>query len=104
MQIQINTDKNVFSSQELIDSLSALISKELSRYKDHITRVEVHLADENGSKQGQNDKRCMIEARPGGLQPFAVTDHADTWERAVRGAVHKLLVTLERTVGRLRKT
>lgn len=103
MQIQINTDNNVSLSQELRDWLSATITKELSRYDDHITRVELHLADENASKQGVNDKRCMIEVRPGGMQPIAVTDHSDTWEMAVSGAVQKLLATLEKAIGRLSK-
>ena len=102
MQIQINTDKNVAFNEELRDSLSALLSKELSRYKDHITRLEVHLTDQDGGKHGLTDKRCMIEARPGGLQPIAVTEDAATYEKAVAGAVHKLITTLERIIGRLR--
>jgi len=103
MQIQINTDKNVSLSQEHRDSLRVLISKDLSRYEDHITRVEVHLSDENGSKDGQNDKRCMIEARPEGMQPIAVTENADSYEKAVTGAVQKLISTLGSIIGRLRQ-
>jgi hypothetical protein len=29
---------------------------ELSRFGDHITRIEAHFSDENGQKEGQNDK------------------------------------------------
>lgn len=36
-----------------------------------ISRVEVHLSDEDGKKGGQNDKRCMMEARLDGRQPAA---------------------------------
>lgn len=103
MQIQINTDKNVSFNEELRDSLNTIISKELSRYKDHITRLEVHLSDQDGSKHGHSDKRCMIEARPGGLQPIAATDDAATYEKAVTGAIHKLITILEKTIGRMRK-
>jgi hypothetical protein len=48
----------------------------LARFK--VTRLEVHLADENSDKFGINDKRCLIEARPVNMQPVAVTNHADT--------------------------
>jgi hypothetical protein len=29
---------------------------ELSGFGDHITRIEAHFSDENGQKEGQNDK------------------------------------------------
>jgi len=63
MQIQFNTDKNVSGSEGLIASSTSLISEELRRYSQQITRVEVHFSDEDGNKDGLNDKRCMVEAR-----------------------------------------
>jgi len=102
MQIQFNTDKNVTASEDLIDSSTSLISEELSRFDDQITRVEVHLSDENGNKDGLNDKRCMVEARLAGMQPIAVTDHANTHEQAVSGAIDKLKTSLETITGRLK--
>ncbi len=102
MQIQFNTDKNVTASEDLIDSSTSLISEELSRFSDQITRVEVHLSDENGNKDGINDKRCMVEARLAGMQPIAVTDHANTHEQAVSGAIDKLKTSLETLTGRLK--
>ena len=102
MQIQFNTDKNVTASEDLIDSSTSLISEELSRFDDQITRVEVHLSDENGNKDGINDKRCMVEARLAGMQPIAVTDHANTHEQAVSGAIDKLKTSLETITGRLK--
>ena len=102
MKIQLNTDSNLTGSEELRASLTSLISDELSRFDDHITRLEVHLSDENGHKNGQNDKRCMIEARLEGMKPIAVTNHADTSERAVTGAVDKLKSSLTTIQGRLK--
>jgi ribosome-associated translation inhibitor RaiA len=102
MQIQINTDKNIIVSEELIASSTALIAEELSRYSQQITRVEVHLSDENGLKDGVNDKRCMVEARLAGMKPMAVTDYANTHEQAVFGAIDKLKTSLETITGRLR--
>lgn len=102
MKIQFNTDKNVTGSEELKTSMKALISEDLSRYSDQITRLEVHLSDEDGDKHGQNDKRCIIEARLEGIQPIAVTNHANTSEQAVTGAVDKLRSSLDTIRGRLR--
>ncbi|HSM47050.1 MAG TPA: HPF/RaiA family ribosome-associated protein [Draconibacterium sp.] len=102
MQIQFNTDKNVTGNEELITSSTSLISEELSRYSHQITRVEVHLSDEDGNKDGFNDKRCMMEARLAGMKPIAVTDHANTHEQAVFGAIDKLKTSLEKITGRLK--
>jgi ribosome-associated translation inhibitor RaiA len=102
MTIQFNTDNNIKGSEKLRAPLIALISEELDRYSHQITRVEVHLSDENGPKEGQNDKRCTIEARLEGLKPIAVTNHANTHEQAVEGAVEKLKASLETLIGRLR--
>lgn len=102
MKIQFNTGRNITGSEELKASLTSLISDELSRFDDHITRLEVHLSDEDSNKHGVNDKRCMIEARLKGMKPIAVTNNADTQEQAVSGAVDKLKSSLDTIKGRLR--
>jgi ribosome-associated translation inhibitor RaiA len=102
MQIQFNTDKNVIGSEDLIASSTSLISGELSRFSDQITRLEIHLSDDDGNKDGFNDKRCMVEARLAGMKPIAVTDHANSPEQAVLGAIDKLKTSLEKITGRLK--
>ena len=102
MQIQFNTDKNVTGSEGLIASSTSLISAELIRYSKQITRVEVHFSDEDGNKDGANDKRCMVEARLAGMQPIAVTNHANTHEQALFGAIEKLKTSLGKITGRLK--
>jgi len=102
MQIQFNTDKNVTGNEELITSSTSLISEELSRFTRQITRVEVHFSDEDGSKDGFNDKRCMVEARLAGMKPIAVSDYANTYEQAIFGALNKLKTSLEKITGRLK--
>jgi hypothetical protein len=82
LKIQLNTDKNIPGDKRLESYLSSLILDELSRFTDHITRIEVHLADENSHKNGENDIRCILEARLENKQPIAVTSHADTVEKA----------------------
>lgn len=102
MKIQFNTDKNVAGSEELMASSTSLISEELSRFSQQITRVEVHLSDEDGNKDGGNDKRCMMEARLAGMNPIAVTEQANTHEQAISGAIDKLKTSLEKITGRLK--
>jgi len=102
MTIQINTDKNLSVHEAFEAQLDSLLTEELSRFSERITRLEVHLSDENGNKQGLNDKRCMIEARIEGRQPIAVTDRANDYERAVSGAIEKLKTSLTTIVGKLR--
>jgi hypothetical protein len=102
MLIQFNTDKNVSGSTELIASFNSIIPEELSWFSDQITRVIVHLSDEDGNKDGPNDKRCMMEARFGGMKPIAVSDQANTHEEAILGAIDKLKTSLESLTGRLK--
>ncbi|MGB8490195.1 MAG: HPF/RaiA family ribosome-associated protein [Bacteroidales bacterium] len=102
MIIQFNTDNKVAVTEELRIPLISLISEGLSRFSHQITRVEVHLSDDNGDKEGSNDKRCMIEVRLAGMRPIAVTNHAGNHEQAVQGAVDKLKSSLDSILGRLR--
>ena len=102
MKIQINTDHNIKGHEALTVKVREQVEGALSRISEHITRVEVHLSDENGNKKSQNDKRCMIEARLEGHQPLAVTNQSETLEQAVEGASDKLIKLIDSTLGRLR--
>lgn len=100
MQVQINTDKNI-QGEDLEERVRGMVTDALARYGDRITRVEVYLSDENSAKAGANDKRCVIEARPAGMRPIAVTDQADSLPRAIDGALQKLERALSSDIGRL---
>lgn len=102
MKIQINTGKNLTVHAEYGNELEVLLKKELSRYSEHITRLEVHLSDENGNKESQNDKKCLLEARLEGRQPLAVTATSNTYDQAVKSAVGKLKALLDTIIGKLR--
>lgn len=102
MTILINSDNNITGTEELSNSVESTIAGALKRYDEQITRVEVHLNDENSHKSGNSDKRCMLEARLEGMQPIAVTAHADTIQEALKGALGKLKSSLDTTLGRLR--
>lgn len=102
MQIQVNSDNHIQSSIRLEEWVRTTIESTLERYEEDLTRVEVHLRDENGDKPGPHDMRCQLEARPKGHQPVSVTHKADTLEQAIDGAAEKLEHALEHLFGRLR--
>ena len=102
MTIQINTDNNLSIHEAFGNKLEDLLSEDLSRFSDHITRLEVHLSDDNGSKDAINDKRCLLEARLEGRQPIVVTQVANDYEQAVHGAIDKLKSSLDTILGRMR--
>ncbi|MEO7306938.1 MAG: HPF/RaiA family ribosome-associated protein [Ferruginibacter sp.] len=103
MTIQFNSDKNLTVHEEFRDKLKNTLSEELNRFSEHITRLEVHLSDENGQKFGQNDKKCLLEARVEGRPPIAVSAGANNYELAVDSAVDKLKSSLDTVFGRLKK-
>jgi ribosomal subunit interface protein len=100
MKIQINTDNNIEGSDDLTQQTQAVVESALERFAQQVTRVEVHLSDENSHKGG-SDKRCVMEARLEGMEPIAVTDQAENMEQAVNGAADKLEKMLKHTLGRL---
>ncbi len=101
MQVQINTGHNIEGREALVARFSGVVASAFERFNDQITRVEVHLSDENGQKHGVDDKRCMIEARLEGRQPLVVTYHAAALDQAVDGAASKMSRLIESTLGRL---
>ncbi|EIK42908.1 hypothetical protein O59_001189 [Cellvibrio sp. BR] len=103
MQIQVNTDKNIPGKEGLARQIEGILSKNLGRFSAQLTRVEVHLSDENGAKSGRKDKRCLLEARLAGREPAAVTGEAGTIEQAVAGASQKMVSLLDSELGKLSK-
>jgi ribosome-associated translation inhibitor RaiA len=101
MKIQVNSDASIHASEGLAERVGAAIEQALDRFSHQVTRVEVHLSDENSGKSGPNDQRCMIEARLQGRPPVAVTDQAESLDLAVQNAADKLARLLDTTLGRL---
>lgn len=102
MQIQVNSDNHIESSIRLEEWVRTTVESTLDRYDEDLTRVEVHIRDENGDKPGPHDIRCQMEARPKGHQPISVTHKADSLDQAVDGAAVKLDHALEHLFGKLR--
>jgi ribosome-associated translation inhibitor RaiA len=104
MQVLTNTDRSVAGSAALSAQVEASVRDVLGRFSHQVTRVEVHLSDENAQKGGADDKRCLIEARLQGRPPTAVSHRASTMRLAIDGAAAKLARALESTIARLRSS
>ena len=102
MHIQVSTDNYTEGSVELNRRVEAIVESALGRFGDRITRVEVHLADDNSDQKfGDKDKSCVMEARLAGFQPITVSRQGSSLEQAITGAADTLQRTLKRTLGRL---
>lgn len=102
MQIQVHSDNHIDGSARLAEWVSASVASKVERYDEELTRVVVHLNDENAHKAGASDKRCQIEARPKGQAPISVTHKAESLEFALDGALEKLGHALDHQMGKLR--
>jgi len=101
MQININTDKTIDRNAGLDDHVQTVVQAAVGRFGEHITRVEVHLSDENKEKSVDGGNRCMLEARVTGYQPIVVTHHSATLHQAISGAADKLKRAIDSALGRL---
>ncbi len=99
MQVQLNAPKETLPDP-LVEFIENGVEEGLATYAARLTRVEIHLKDLNANKGGV-DKRCVIEARPKGLDPV-VADHEDAeFADAFRGALDKLQRVLAHRFGKL---
>jgi len=85
----------------LNEHVQSVLESALSRFRDNITRIEVHLSDSNGPKGGADDIRCVMEARVAGYQPIAVTEQNASVHQSVSGATDKLKRAIDSALGRL---
>lgn len=102
MKIQVSTDRTIDGSEALVVMVEAELHSGLRHFEDRLSRVEVHLGDVDGEKHGGGaDKRCLLEARPEGMEPVVVTGLATTVEQACRDATRKMQSLLSSKFGRL---
>ena len=102
MQIQVNTDNTIQGREDVIRFVTGVIESKLGAVASHITRIEVHIGDENRGKSGPDDKRCMVEARLENRKPVAVHHASDNIQSAVTGAVDKMRNALDRDLGKMK--
>lgn len=99
MYVQISTDNHIKSDADANQRLEQRIRSKLRRFAERLTHVELHVADSNGSKGG-NDKHVSLELRPAGAEPIAVHADAHRVEDAVAVAVDKATRALDHALGR----
>ncbi|OTG85036.1 HPF/RaiA family ribosome-associated protein [Acinetobacter sp. ANC 4648] len=95
MNIEIRTDKNIQNSERLITYVREELNQEFQRHSERITQFSVHLSDENGPKGGDDDIRCMVEAKAAGLKPVVGTYKAKNIDLALHGAIERVKRSLE---------
>ncbi len=101
MQFQINTDHNIQGDIRVAEVAEHIVTAALAPLVGRLSRVEVHLNDVNAQKGGADDIRCVVEARPEGMKPLAVTHHDATVEAALKGGARKLRALLDSEFGKL---
>ena len=102
MIFQFNSDNQISGHEELAASVEEQVNDRLGRFSPRLTRVEVHVGDENGPRSGGNDIRCSIEARPENARPVAVVGNGPTVEAATRNALGKMVSLLDSNFGKQR--
>ncbi|MFL6697314.1 MAG: ribosomal subunit interface protein [Vitreoscilla sp.] len=103
MQIQINADHHLGNSEARDEWVRSVVDSAMEHFADQVTRVEVHLSDENAGRSGAAVLRCTMEARVNGRPPIAVTNDAASVDATVNGAVQKLTRATEHAIGRAGK-
>lgn len=96
MLVNIHSDNHVQLKAESIQQWQTEITTSLERFSDWVTRVEVHLTDQNSqAKGGPDDIRCLMEARPARKQPVSIEVRAPSVDQAIQEGVN----TMERRLG-----
>ena len=99
MEIYVHTDNNIDGGSKLTAHVELEVEAVLARFGDRVTRIEVHLSDESAGRPTGADIRCLIATRPAGRAPVTATEDADTLDRALNGATHKLSRLLDSSGG-----
>ena len=104
MLVQLNTDHNISGDAAFSEYVSKTAAETLARFTKQITRLEVHLSDEKSEvKEGPEEKRCVLEARPAGMQPVSVRAQGGNREQVLEAALQKLVHLLESDLSKLQR-
>jgi ribosome-associated translation inhibitor RaiA len=101
MQINVNTDRTIEKHQGLDEHVEGVVQSSIGRFGEQVTRVDVHLSNENKEKQADGGNYCMMEARVSGYQPIVVHEHSIDLHQSIKNAGGKLARALDSALGRL---
>ena len=105
MQVQIHTDNHIEGTEAMALWASNTVKTTLDRFASQITRVEVHLRDENAGKKNTAESiQCTMEARLEGHQPLALKHQGANFNQAIEGAAEKMSRLIDSTLGRVART
>jgi ribosomal subunit interface protein len=103
MIIQVNTDNHTEGREELNTYITNLFKEKLQRFDSQLTRIEVHLSDENGGgKSGADDKKCNIEARLENLDPVFASSQSDELSKAIHECLQKIKRAIEHQIDKVK--
>jgi len=94
--IEVRAASSVKGSAGLDAFAEQVVTAALSRFLPRLTRIDVHLSDDNAAREGGNDKRCQIEAHPASQQPVSASATAATLEKALTTAANHMKRLLTR--------
>lgn len=100
MDFQFNTNSSVMGTENVAERIETQLRSRLERFAEKLTRLEVHVSDNNASKGGSADKQCTIEARPRGGNPLTVTAQSSDVDAAARDAASKMVSLLDSHFGK----
>lgn len=98
MKIEVSSDTPI--TETVLNGVATSVEAGLERFKDRLTRTEVHLKNVAGARSG-GTRDCNLETRPAGREPVVVSEQSPTLEGAVKGAVAKMHRLLDSMFGRL---
>ncbi|MHC5002683.1 MAG: HPF/RaiA family ribosome-associated protein [Planctomycetota bacterium] len=102
MQIQVHSaDAQV--GDPVINCVYEHVGAALDVFDEQITRVEVHLHDDDGPKSSGTGKRCVIEVRLAGHQPLGVEHQSNDIYESIRAAAGKAERAVRRRIERHRE-
>jgi ribosome-associated translation inhibitor RaiA len=90
MQIHVDADEHIDSSEELTLRVEGVVEGSLDRYVDRVTLVEVRLSRQIQQVAGGRDMCCRMDAHVGSLKPITVSHEAFTLTEAIHAASAKL--------------
>lgn len=101
MIITFNTDHHKDGNADFRARYQTILTEKLENYSHEIKKLDVHLTDENGKKEGGEDKKCLLEAHIEKMNPIVSTNHAGTYELSLTGAIDNLKAALDKQMGKL---
>jgi hypothetical protein len=100
MQIRVDADDHMDSSEELTFRVEGVVQGALDRYQGRVSLVEVHLSRRIPHHPGERDMCCRMEAHAGALKPIEVNHEAVTLTEAIHAASAKLERAIHAALGR----